>query len=223
MLGQDAVRLGRAASFPPPLFMRDRVLTAVRTTAQESAAPARAARPAAATTRPRSRAKPRIRLTSVAAAFCLAAAVVLGVLFVRTDAELGRERDASAAVNQVLAAPDATARSGSDSQGRGITAVVSNSLHRAVVTTHGLPSAPAGRVYQLWLMGGGSASVRSVGLLPSDGGPLVATALNDRSTAFAVTVEPDGGSQRPTTNPVAQLPLTVRETGTIASTALTQR
>uniref|UniRef100_UPI000FCA96B3 anti-sigma factor n=1 Tax=Actinacidiphila soli TaxID=2487275 RepID=UPI000FCA96B3 len=132
----------------------------------------------------------------MAAAFRRAAAVVLGVLFVRTDAQLGRERDATAAVNQVLAAPDATARSGSDSQGRGITAVVSNSLHRAVVTTHGLPSAPAGRVYQLWLMGGDPASVRSVGLPPSNGSPLVATALNDRSTAFAVTVEPDGGSQR---------------------------
>jgi anti-sigma-K factor RskA len=148
---------------------------------------------------------------------------MLGVAYQRTSAELDRERAAAAAVNQVLAAPDAAARTGSDAQGRGITAVVSTSLHRAVVTTHGLPAAPAGKVYQLWLMGESSSSVRSAGLLPDGGGPVVATALNARSTAFAVTLEPDGGSKSPTTTPVAQLALVVRETGNIASTALTQR
>jgi anti-sigma-K factor RskA len=227
-LGQDAVRLGRAASFPPPPMMRERVLTAVLTTPQE-AAPARSAASIPVTrahlrARPRPR-QPRLRLTAVAAAFCLGAAVVMGVQYVRVNTALDRERTAAAAVNQVLAAPDASARSGTDGQGRGITAVVSNSLHRAVVSAHGLPTAPSGRVYQLWLMGGSgsSASVRSVGLLPSNGGPVVATALNDRSTAFAITVEPDGGSARPTTDPVAQLPLALQETGSITSTALTHR
>ena len=230
MLSIDTVRLGRAAAAPAPPQMRARVLTVARMTAQEQApAGARlaAARPAAvrpAPVRPRSRGvRPRLRLTAVAAAFCLGAAVMLGVAYQRTSAELDRERAAAAAVNQVLAAPDAAARTGSDAQGRGITAVVSTSLHRAVVTTHGLPAAPAGKVYQLWLMGESSSSVRSAGLLPDGGGPVVATALNDRSTAFAVTLEPDGGSKSPTTTPVAQLALVVRETGNIASTALTQR
>lgn len=207
-------------------MMRDRVLTAVLTMPQE-AAPARPATDIPVTragTRAasRARARPRIRFTAVAAAFCLAAAVVMGVQYVRTSTELDRERTAAAAVNQVLGAPDAKARSASDNQGRGITAVVSDSLHRAVVTAHGLAAAPSGRDYQLWLMSGDSA-VRSVGLLPDDGVPLVATALNDKSTAFAITVEPDGGSTRPTTDPVAQLPLVVQETGSITSTALTQR
>ena len=229
MLSIDTVRLGRAAAAPAPPQMRARVLTVARMTAQEQApAGARpwAARPAArpAPTRPRSRGvRPRLRLTAVAAAFCLGAAVMLGVLYQRTSAELDRERAAAAAVNQVLAAPDAAARTDTDAQGRGITAVVSTSLHRAVVTTHGLPAAPAGKVYQLWLMGESSTSVRSAGLLPDGDGPVVATALNARSTAFAVTLEPDGGSKSPTTTPVAQLALVVRETGNIASTALTQR
>lgn len=229
MLSIDTVRLGRAAAAPAPPQMRARVLTVARMTAQEQApAGARpaAVRPAArpAPARPRSRGvRPRLRLTAVAAAFCLGAAVMLGVAYQRTSAELDRERAAAAAVNQVLAAPDAAARTGSDAQGRGITAVVSTSLHRAVVTTHGLPAAPDGKVYQLWLMGESSSSVRSAGLLPDGGGPVVATALNDRSTAFAVTLEPDGGSKSPTTTPVAQLALVVRETGNIASTALTQR
>jgi anti-sigma-K factor RskA len=145
------------------------------------------------------------------------------MLYQRTSAELDRERTAAAAVNQVLAAPDAATRTGTDARGRGLTAVVSASLHRAVVSQHGLPAAPDGKVYQLWLMGDSSSSVRSEGLLPDNGGPVVATALNDTSAAFAVTLEPDGGSKSPTTTPIAQVALAVRETGNIKSTALTQR
>jgi anti-sigma-K factor RskA len=64
---------------------------------------------------------------------------------------------------------------------------------------------PAGRVHQLWLMRPG-AQPRSLGLFTADT-PLVATGLDRTATSLAVTVEPDGGSPQPTTQPVVQLTL----------------
>jgi hypothetical protein len=99
----------------------------------------------------------------------------------------------------------------SDGQGRGITAVVSRGLGRAVVTVHGLPNLPQGRVYQLWFTGTQpNATVRPAGLLGRDPvtgstDPVIATGVTARSTGFAVTEEPAGGSQRPTTTPLTQL------------------
>jgi anti-sigma-K factor RskA len=154
-----------------------------------------------------------VRFGAALAGFGLAASAVMGVFLYRMNAELDRQRAATRQVNQVLSAPDATATSSSDGGGKGITAVVSRTLGRAVVTVHGLPNLARGRVYQLWLTGTQPGSVvRSVGLLagaPATGTaePLVATGVNAQFSAFAVTVEPAGGSQRPTTTPLAQLPL----------------
>jgi hypothetical protein len=230
LLSQDAVRLGCAAAVLPPDRLRERVLMAVRTTAQEPPlVPARPAVSARSAVRARargaargagarlgSRARPQrrfaVRLTAGLAVASLVAAAALGVLLARTDAELEQQRTAARAVNQVLAAADAKTVSA-----KGITAIVSPGLRRAVVTAHGLATPPQGRVYQLWLMDppagqGQQRTVRSVGLLSMDSatgtsGPLVATALADGSAVLAVTIEPDGGSAQPTTEPVTQLPL----------------
>jgi anti-sigma-K factor RskA len=226
LLSQDAVRLGCAAAVLPPDRLRERVLMAVRTTAQEPPlVPARPAVSARSAVRARargagaglgSRARPprrfALRLTAGLAAASLVAAAALGVLLARTNAQLDQQRTAARAVNQVLAAADAKTVSA-----KGITAIVSPGLRRAVVTAHGLGDLPQGRVYQLWLMDpaagkGQERTVRSVGLLSLDSstgtsGPLVATALTDGSSVLAVTVEPDGGSAQPTTEPVTQLPL----------------
>lgn len=64
---------------------------------------------------------------------------------------------------------------------------------------------PSGRVHQLWLMLP-DVQPRSLGLFDGDT-PLVATGLDKTATSLAVTVEPDGGSPQPTTQPVVQLAL----------------
>ncbi|MEU1787543.1 anti-sigma factor [Streptomyces sparsogenes] len=231
-LAQGAVRLARAVTAPAPPGMRDRVLAAARTTPQEapSAAaggpagqPARAAhagRPGPGGRRARAagpspflrRPAFGLRLAAAAAALSLAAAVVLGVELVRTREELDRARGATRAVEQVLSAPDARGVSGRDARGRGINAVTSRRLGAAVVTVVGLPAPPEGRAYQLWLIDagpGGPAAPRPAGLLKGsgEGDPLVTGGFGADTERLAVTLEPAGGSTRPTTNPVVQLAL----------------
>ncbi|MFD8615588.1 anti-sigma factor, partial [Streptomyces sp. NPDC059631] len=69
----------------------------------------------------------------------------------------------------------------------------------------GLGTPSGGRVHQLWLMRP-NENPRSLGLFDGDT-PLVADGLDPNSTSLAVTVEPHGGSQQPTTSPVVQLAL----------------
>ncbi|MFJ4986143.1 anti-sigma factor domain-containing protein [Streptomyces sp. NPDC088732] len=156
---------------------------------------------------------PAVRLAASAAAAALALAAVLGVLLHRSGEQLERERARTRAVTEVLTASDARPAYTSDDHGRGMTAVCSRALRRAVVTVQGLPRPAEGRVYQVWLVSERPEAYRSIGVLedgPGAGdtpGPLVASGLDGRSYAFTVTIEPSGGSPQPTADPVAQLPL----------------
>ncbi|WP_431963266.1 anti-sigma factor domain-containing protein [Actinacidiphila sp. bgisy160] len=153
------------------------------------------------------------RLAAAGAGAALLAGLVLGALLLRTAAQLDRERGNTRAVNEVLTAEDARPAYASDDRGRGVTAVVSRDLRRAVVTVHGLPGLEGREVYQLWLVSERPTSYRSLAVLGADPaaggtpGPFVADRLDELSYAFTVTVEPSGGSVVPTSDPVVQLPL----------------
>ncbi|WP_329340934.1 anti-sigma factor [Streptomyces sp. NBC_00663] len=220
-LSEDAVRLAWSTAAPPPPAMRDRVLAAVRTTAQE---PVRAREPEAraratqlpphvwGTQPPPSRSHaPRARrpLFVPFATATAAAALVVASLFAvqanQTQDQLNAERAQAREIAHVLAAPDARASTGKDADGRSIGVIASAAEGRAVVTLSGYGDVPSGRVNQLWLMRPG-AQPRSLGLFEGDT-PLVATGLDKSSTSLAVTVEPDGGSPQPTSQPVVQLAL----------------
>ncbi|WUD76184.1 anti-sigma factor [Streptomyces sp. NBC_00510] len=153
------------------------------------------------------------RLAATGAGAALLACAVLGALLLRTATQLDRERGNARAVNEVLTAADARPAYASDDHGRGVTAVVSRDLRRAVVTVHGLPRLEGRNVYQLWLVSERPTSFRSLAVLGADPaadgtpGPIVTDGLNERSYAFTVTVEPTGGSVVPTSDPMVQLPL----------------
>jgi anti-sigma-K factor RskA len=138
-----------------------------------------------------------------------AAALVVASLFAvqagRAQDRLDAERDRSREIAHVLAAPDARAASGRDEHGRSIGVIASVSAGRAVVTLRGYGGLPDGRVRQLWLLRPG-ARPRSLGLLAGDA-PLIASGLPKSATSLAVTVEPGGGSARPTGLPIVQLAL----------------
>lgn len=75
---------------------------------------------------------------------------------------------------------------------------------RAVLLTDGLPEVAEGRTYQLWAMRDG-VPVPS-GLLEVTDGRVEAFAEDYRAgDGLAVSVEPDGGSDQPTTEPVLVL------------------
>ncbi|WP_399883227.1 anti-sigma factor domain-containing protein [Streptomyces sp. BBFR51] len=214
-LSEDAVRLAWSTAAPPPPALRERVLAAVRTTAQEPA-PARGpalrlpdhvwgGRPPAERSRA-SRPRPLlVPFATVTAAAALVVASLFAVQADRTQDELDTARGRAREIAHVLAAPDARATSGEDDRGRSIGVVASASEGRAVVTLSGYREPSGDRVHQLWLMRPGAAP-RSLGLFDGDT-PLIASGLSRSATSLAVTVEPDGGSVRPTSRPVVQLTL----------------
>ncbi|MGC0341933.1 anti-sigma factor [Streptomyces sp. SLBN-8D4] len=222
-LSEDAVRLAWSAAAPPPFAMRDRVLAAVRTIPQEPAVrpePARA-RPEPVRARksqlpahvwgvqPPPRQRQRRPLFVPFATATAAAALVVASLFAvqanRTQDELDAQKAQASEIAHVLQAADARATRGQDAQGRTIGVIASASEGRAVVTLSGYSAPPSGRVRQLWLMRP-NEQPRSLGLFAADT-PLVASGLDTSATSLAVTVEPDGGSPQPTTQPVVQLAL----------------
>ncbi|HET8987468.1 MAG TPA: anti-sigma factor [Humibacillus sp.] len=105
---------------------------------------------------------------------------------------------------QVRTAPDAKTSSDIALPGGGTATVVrSASLGKAVVITSDLPSAPAGKVYQLWLQDK-SGHFTSAGLMAASGDQTVVL-QGDAADAQAagITIEPAGGSEQPTSNPIA--------------------
>ena len=142
------------------------------------------------------------------AAVGMAAAVVLGITQASTSSQLDQAQAQARGVAAVLAAPDARIAVGTTSAGGTVTAVVSRQQRGIVITTAGLPSLAASRVYELWIMGPGGT--RSPGLVPAAQPgrtePVLASGLlpGDR---MSITVEPAGGTARPTTAPVALMPL----------------
>ena len=147
------------------------------------------------------------RLVGAVAAACVAAAVGLGITQVATQHQLDSAHATSAAIAKVLDAPDARIEATPASMGGAVTVVVSALQREAVVTTSGMPSLSSSRVYQVWVMS--SSGARSVGLLSSTDhiGQLLASGVQS-GDQIGITVEPSGGTSRPTTTPVATVPLT---------------
>jgi anti-sigma factor RsiW len=205
-LRETAARIAMASTVAPPARMELRVLAASYRTRQLPPLPGpRVSRPYRAQVARlfagRSGRVPR-RVASFAAAASVAAAVALGVTQFATQHQLQRVRASGAAITRVVTAPDARLATRGTSAGGSVTVVASAALQEAVVTTTGLVSPPAGRIYQVWVMSPSGA--RSAGLLARAGTLLASAVLpGDR---IGITVEPAGGTSRPTTTPVVVLP-----------------
>lgn len=202
-LREVATSLALAAVREPPAGMRARVLAAVARTRQlppvtdHRASPVRRA---SRTWRP--------RLVAAVATVAVAAAVLLGVAQVATQHRLDRVQAQNDAIAAVLAAPDARLLDRPTSAGGFATVVVSASRRELVVTTTGLRPLPDAKVYELWLIG--PPHTRPAGLLttgPSGSTrPVLASGLSP-GDQLGLTIEPAGGTSRPTTTPVLILPL----------------
>ena len=212
-LRETAARLAMATAIAPPREMRRRVLAAAPLTRQLPP-PGRNLLPGH-TLLPRSgrrdwprRVRP-FQAGVTAALLALAAAVVfLFVTQVATQHQLRQVQAGSRAIAAVLAAPDARVESMTASVGGTVTAVMSLTRHEAVVSTAGVPALPGGKVYQLWVMG--PAAPRSAGLLPASRAGITVPVLAEGvrpGDRLGITVEPAGGTARPTTAPVVVMPV----------------
>jgi anti-sigma factor RsiW len=187
-LRETAARLALACAVNPPARMEPQVLAATYRTRQLPPLPA----PGRVLHFPR-------RLAILAAAASVAAALALGITQLTAQHQLDQAR--ATAIARVVTAADAhvdTARAA----GGSVTVVTSVALHEAVVSTSGMASLPSGRVYQVWVMSPSGA--RSAGLM--QGSSLLASAVRP-GDQIGITVEPAGGTARPTTTPIAVVPV----------------
>jgi hypothetical protein len=151
--------------------------------------------------------RPRLVAAVAVAAASVAVAVGLGVTQVDTQHQLQSAQASNAAITRVVQAPDARLETMWTSAGGTVTVVFSGQQRAAVVTTAGMAAPPAGRVYQLWVMS--PAGARSAGLLTQPGQTNQVLASGVRpDDRIGITVEPAGGTSRPTTTPVVAVPLT---------------
>jgi anti-sigma-K factor RskA len=205
-LRETAARLGIATSIVPPPAMRRQVLETASRTRQlapsgrrlpDSGAPRRGVWLRRALPRP---------VIAAAMTAMAAAIVLLGIMQAGTQHRLEQAQSANQAVAAVLTAPGARIVTSGTTVGGTVTAVVSARNHEAVVTTAGMPAPPASRVYQLWLISVSGA--RSAGLMPASSAgstPPVLTTDIQPGDHLGITIEPAGGSARPTTAPIAVL------------------
>lgn len=106
-------------------------------------------------------------------------------------------------VDRVLQAGDAVSKTVDLRDGGSVTITRSRALDRAVMVTHDIAGPPQGRTYEVWLQDA-TGTMHPAGLM-STGGSRAVVLHGDasRATGAGITVEPAGGSERPTTAPVA--------------------
>jgi anti-sigma-K factor RskA len=215
-LRETAARLGMVTAIAPPPGMKDQVLAAASRTRQlppssrkllALGAPRRITPRRVATGRVTRMRRVVPRPVAVGAMSAMAAAiVVLAVFQVNTRDQLQQAQAGDHAIAAVLAAPDARIETGTPSVGGTVTAVFSRSDSQAVVTTADMPDPGGGKVYQLWVIN--TAGARSAGLISgSSANPTSPVLADDVKPGdwLGITVEPAGGSGRPTTTPVVLL------------------
>lgn len=207
-LAATAGRLARAVSVSPPATMKAEVLRSIATVRQLP--------PHTPTDAPTStpgkfaggQGRGR-RLSRFALAACLAAAAGFGGIAVwqhqRADEAGERAQQAQRQAEelaQVLAAPDAKAATGKLADGATGTVVVAKSRNQAAFVAAKMPEPPTGKVYQLWFNDDGT--MRSAGLM-DPARSTEAVLLDgpvDQASGIGITVEPAGGSEEPTSDPV---------------------
>ena len=187
---RDTLAQVAAASItPPPSAMKDRVLAEIAQTRQLSPLlPAKVSDLAE---------RRRRRQRTVGGVLAAAAAVVLllgGVVVMRG----GDEPTYASALAEVLAAPDARLITLAGNGRGSVKGAWSDADDTAVLLGDGLPGAPDGEAYELWLIGADGPVPLSVLQQASDGELRAVIDIDAEAQAWGVTIEPEDGSPAPT-------------------------
>lgn len=193
-----AARLGAAEAQEPPAELRRRVLDEIATV--------RPLPPVVGDGQSQVREATRLRrwwprIATGAAAALLVVVGVLTSIVVDQSQQLDDQNTTREAIAQVASARDMSQSAARTSDGR-VIVMSSRSNDAAVVFPVGMQAAPEGKDYQVWFMNGDE--IRSAGLLRAEDGrpgPLAADGLGE-ATKVGITVEPDGGSDQPTSKPL---------------------
>lgn len=186
-LRDTAVQLGLAvAPEDPPAALRASILDAIASTPQLPAP-----RPMDAPHRARRR-RGRVLAGTLSAMVLAAAAVTAIIIGVSTQGISPEDVALASDVRQSTAPVDG---------GGTLAAKWSPSLDAATVSLEGVPKARTGSTYELWYVGADGA--RAAGLVADPGGWVLLDGEMTEGDTIAVTVEPAGGSDQPTSDPIA--------------------
>lgn len=183
-----AARLGDTVGLTPSAGLRERILTEIARTPQERPVVTRIAQ-----RRGLRHALPRI---AAAAAFVIGAIGVGGYAIERDKANDAEARNA--AITSILAAPDADTAAKTFSSGGNVRLIASRSKDQAVIVANDLAPLKGGKVYQVWMIN--DAGPKSQGTFKASGTMIMTGAGG--ADSVAITIEPKGGSEQPTTAPI---------------------
>ncbi|MGN7249565.1 anti-sigma factor [Arthrobacter sp. SAFR-014] len=209
---RETLALSFAAEEEPPADLFARIvaqLPAAAPAAEPTAAHAAAAEPAPAAdelSAARQRREVRRRTSGLRNWLIgVAAAAVIALGGVGVGAYLANQNDP---FNQVIEAQDARQATVDVNGGGTATVSISQSHDALVVRMKDVPPPPAGKVYQMWLIPKDGSTPVSQGLMDAEAlsKPALVKGIGS-AAALGITVEPVGGSARPTLPTVAAAPL----------------
>ncbi|GAA1182795.1 anti-sigma factor domain-containing protein [Nesterenkonia xinjiangensis] len=174
--------------------------------AAQDVAPATEPRPDA-DRRPRARRNGPALYFALAASLLLLLCAVLGGTALRIHAEneqlretvagLGSEQEHS---EQLLGAPDLEARHVEVGDGSSVTVSFSVAEQLILVTPHDMDDPAEGEDLQMWIIDQDGA--HDAGLMTAEGPAVISGRPFSADAAFGITVEPEGGSEEPTSDPL---------------------
>jgi anti-sigma-K factor RskA len=186
------------ADSEPPIDLRDRIVAAARAERSRNA-PVRPLKAVAPRRRPR-----LAGLLTPSGGFALAgvaAAVVFALIAVSQHNSASSARDRQEALVSILSAKDARVVPLASSTGGQASGRVIVSQGRAALISS-LGAAPSGRTYQAWGFPAGGGKPVPLPTFSRKGAVVILNGVGSY-TKLAVTVEPSGGSQVPSSAPVA--------------------
>lgn len=149
----------------------------------------------------------RRRITGRLTSGLVAAAVLIGGgLTVATHPWDRGTTTVVALADQVLRAPDARAMTINLGSAQ-LTVVRSAAVGRTVVQSQGMAPAPDGKVYEVWLQTPSKQMVKAGFMAGGTDQTVLLDGDSRSSIALGVTVEPAGGSDQPTSRPIALISL----------------
>ncbi len=196
-LREAAMTLATQVATPPPPALKTNVMAAIEEVRQ---LPPLVPATSGSVVRRRFSSRSLLALAAAALAVATAGGIAIDQYRDKTSAIQANDRIAA-----VLAEPDARTVHGAVTGGGEATVVMSSRADAAVVVLRDLPKLPANRTWQLWLIDR-SQTAHSVGLAAGDLTKVVNGSVTGK-IAFGLTIEPTGGSPKPTLPTAALLPM----------------
>ncbi|MET0997889.1 MAG: anti-sigma factor [Marmoricola sp.] len=207
-LREAAALMADESAVTPPPSLRASVLSGIKTVrplppeTSDAPSPATPATPATTNVVPMRRSR-RFRLGALAAAAAVLAVLGFGAVTQPWEDNKPPAAGPSDPADAVLAASDAKHYQINFKDGSTATVVRSLSKGKAVLVTDDMAAPPKGKVFELWLQDE-AGHMAPAGLMDKPGDN---TVLLDgdaaKATGVGITVEPKGGSDQPTSEPIA--------------------